>query len=354
MLLQTCLAAQASTSNLSVFSEQPVEINGEVSQNLVRLSDLSKDLADKNARIEEFQTQQQNIQEQIVSKQAELGEQLKLVYTTKPLLSSLDILLNSKSYTEIENSIDILDYLAKRTYGRLNENVEDYDKLLQEYDQLVRLQQSQQETADNIKQEMGLLEDKGILPRSQQLNVPDEIKYRDISQNYDQIIEWLNQRGSKEASREYLDIINAAGQVWNVDPLLLLAITGQEQAFVPANDSDAEKIINNPWNVFHSWQEFQAGFSVSSLWAANTVARLSQNCPGSANIIRWINGFSGNEVTTVIDNNQGDGNPGDTVDDNTVVGTSIVRDNPAWGYADDPNWWVGVSQYYDQLKSICE
>ncbi|MCL6448196.1 MAG: lytic transglycosylase domain-containing protein [Armatimonadetes bacterium] len=154
--------------------------------------------------------------------------------------------------------------------------------------------------------------------------IPEEIQYRDITPYIPQLVSWLAARNSAMASEEYLQIINRAGQRWNVDPLLLLAIAGQEQSFVPKRGRDWPLIMNNPWNVFHSWMEWQGGFEASANWAANTVARLSKDYPGGVSIICWINGF----------------------------GPDGTRSNPRWGYAGDPRWWIGVSRFYEGFKNM--
>lgn len=155
--------------------------------------------------------------------------------------------------------------------------------------------------------------------------VPTEIQYQTRSASYQAIIEWLRAHNSALADTDHLAAIEAAGQRWNVDPLLLLAITGQEQSFVPRTGY-WQAIERNPWNVFGSWQQWSGGFENSAAWAAATVARLSQGCPAGTSVIRWINGFD----------------------------SSGVRSNPGWGYAGDSNWWRGVSYFYNQLQQVAK
>jgi hypothetical protein len=153
--------------------------------------------------------------------------------------------------------------------------------------------------------------------------VPAEIQYQNRTSAYAAVIAWLAARNSVLADTEHLAAIEAAGQRWNVDPLLLLAITGQEQSFVPRKGK-WQAVERNPWNVFGSWERWSGGFELSALWAANTVARLSQGCPPGVSVIQWINGF----------------------------GPDGTRSNPGWGYAGDSNWWRGVSSFYSQLRQI--
>ncbi|MQL51838.1 hypothetical protein GFC01_06080 [Desulfofundulus thermobenzoicus] len=157
--------------------------------------------------------------------------------------------------------------------------------------------------------------------------VPEQIAYKPVDAAGEQaVIAWLAARGSALADEAHMQALDAAGKRWNVDPLLLLAITGQEQSFVPKRYSDWSMVEKNPFNVFGSWIRYHPGFDVSAMWAASTVARLSRNCPPGVSVIQWINGF----------------------------GADGFRDNPAWGYAGDPNWWVGVSRFYSQLQEIAK
>lgn len=165
----------------------------------------------------------------------------------------------------------------------------------------------------------------GLPPGPVRAYVPSEIQYRDRSGLYPALIAWLESRDSAIADPARLAEIEEAGRAYNVDPLLLLAITGQEQSFVPKR-GNWQAVMQNPWNVFGSWQRWQGGFSASAQWAAHTVVRLSQGCPENVSVIRWVNGL-----------------------DNTGR-----RANPNWGYAGDPNWWRGVSFFYGQLQEIAK
>jgi len=98
----------------------------------------------------------------------------------------------------------------------------------------------------------------------------------------------------------------------DIDPLLLLAIIGQEQAFVPIGSTNHEKIINNPYNVFHSWTEFNTNLEDSTQIAINTIENRLKNKPLSASPFKWLNET----------------------------------------YADDQNWHRGVRSFYIYLVSI--
>lgn len=61
--------------------------------------------------------------------------------------------------------------------------------------------------------------------------VPEELRYEEVDK--ESIIDWLDKKGSYLASDYHVQAIIAAGKRYNVHPLLLVAITGQEQSFVP-------------------------------------------------------------------------------------------------------------------------
>ena len=87
----------------------------------------------------------------------------------------------------------------------------------------------------------------------------------------------------------YFSAIIRASKEFNLNPHILFAITGQEQSFVPKNHENANKIANNPFNVFHSWQEYNTDIYDSSRIAARTVINLSKDKPTNIDIFDWIN-----------------------------------------------------------------
>ena len=160
-----------------------------------------------------------------------------------------------------------------------------------------------------------------LLTDADLLNVPaippEAIQYKQIK-NPGAVIAWLNAKNSMEAGQKYLDIVDAAGKKYSINPLLLLAITGQEQSFVPKDSPYASQIIKNPWNVYGSWQDYAPGYEKAALIAAQTVNRLSADCPAGMNPLHWIDS----------------------------------PQNPRNRYAEDTNWWKGVSIFFDQLMRV--
>lgn len=133
----------------------------------------------------------------------------------------------------------------------------------------------------------------------------DVFGYRQI--NHPAFIHYLSQKRNGligQSSYYYKIVILAKNR--DIDPLLLFAIIGQEQSFVPFSNPEAYKIINNPFNVYHSWQDFNTDLSESTIIAINTLQNRLAKCPKDRDPFLWLNGI----------------------------------------YAEDPNWHKGVKSFY--------
>lgn len=153
------------------------------------------------------------------------------------------------------------------------------------------------------------------LDSSEKMELPEndlhsQLKYKVINQSA--LKEWLTNRNSLLANEPYFSTIINTAQTFNVNPLLLFAITGQEQNFVPISQESASKIANNPFNLYGSWQEYNTSIEDSTRIAARTIVNLGQGCPSNEDQIKWIN----------------------------------------QQYASDPNWHVGVSYFLNELEMI--
>lgn len=147
-------------------------------------------------------------------------------------------------------------------------------------------------------------------------DVPAELMYRSL--NIPEVMNFLDRRKSALADESILKMIDDAGKKTNVDPHLLLAITGQEQSFVPKKNNHAKSIIKNPWNVFGCWCSGKGATLTteeSALVAAKTIVKLSQDRPEGRNPIEWLS----------------------------------AKDNPRGYYAEHNGWWIGVSKFYKAL-----
>lgn len=121
---------------------------------------------------------------------------------------------------------------------------------------------------------------------------------------------WLDERNSLLSNDPYFTTILNIAEEFNINPLLMFAITGQEQSFVPRSHTHADLIANNPFNVYGSWKRFNTDIDEASRIAARTLINLGKDCPENEDPIKWINRK----------------------------------------YAEDPNWHLGVSQILTSLE----
>ncbi|MDQ0057994.1 hypothetical protein [Paenibacillus harenae] len=117
--------------------------------------------------------------------------------------------------------------------------------------------------------------------------LPMELRYTSIDE--DKLISYLETKSSVLAEQPYFDAIIDAAHAFDIHPILLFAITGQEQAFVPSTKKQAGEIANNPFNVFHSWKEYNTTIHDSAEIAARTIFNLSKDRPADADAFTWIN-----------------------------------------------------------------
>ena len=142
--------------------------------------------------------------------------------------------------------------------------------------------------------------------------IPEELKYVVIDRK--RLQQYLRDRNSMLAEEPYLSEIIEASKKYDIHPLLLFAITGQEQGFVPKDHKQVEEIANNPFNVFGSWESYNTSIARSASIAAKTVFNISSKRPGGSQPIQWLNRT----------------------------------------YAEDPNWWKGVTWFFNELKREVE
>lgn len=155
-----------------------------------------------------------------------------------------------------------------------------------------------------------------VKPPSAEMNVPIELSYRSL--NTQAVLAYLKEKKSALADTSILAMIDQAGKAQNIDPHFLIAITGQEQSFVPASHRNADLIIKNPWNVFGCWCKGKGATLTTqeaAEIAAKTIVKLSQSRPSDVDPIFWL----------------------------------VSRDNPHGYYAEHQGWWIGVKKFYKQL-----
>lgn len=111
---------------------------------------------------------------------------------------------------------------------------------------------------------------------------------------------------------EHYNLIIQMAKLNDIDPLLLFAIIGHEQAFVPLDAAYRDKIIHNPYNVYHSWVDYNTDLVDATQIAINTIKLRLRTKPSDTASFEWLN------LT----------------------------------YAEDPNWHLGVKAIYNHLCVI--
>jgi hypothetical protein len=118
-------------------------------------------------------------------------------------------------------------------------------------------------------------------------HLPDYIMYKAV--NVSNLKDFLKSRNSLLAEEPYLSTILAVSKDFNLNPLVMFAITGQEQSFVPKSSENAYEIANNPYNVFNSWKKYNTSIEDTSNIAARTIVNLSKNRPTEIDVFTWVN-----------------------------------------------------------------
>lgn len=128
------------------------------------------------------------------------------------------------------------------------------------------------------------------MPRNNQIinaHLPDYLMYKNV--NITNLKEFLNSKNSLLVEEPYFTTILSVSKDFNLNPLVMFAITGQEQSFVPKTDENANKIANNPFNVFCSWKKYNTSIKDAASIAARTLVNLCKNKPTNMDAFTWIN-----------------------------------------------------------------
>jgi hypothetical protein len=118
-------------------------------------------------------------------------------------------------------------------------------------------------------------------------HLPDYLMYRNV--NITSLKDYLKSRNSLLAEEPYLSTIISISKDFNLNPLVMFAVTGQEQSFVPKSCEDAYEIANNPYNVFNSWKKYNTNIEDTSIIAARTIVNLCKNRPENMDAFTWVN-----------------------------------------------------------------
>lgn len=126
-----------------------------------------------------------------------------------------------------------------------------------------------------------------VIASRNSVGFPSFLSYEPI--NIERMQGYLKRKNSLLASEPYFTAVMQSAAVENINPVLLFAITGQEQGFVKRGSENAALIVNNPFNVFNSWVEYNTDIHDSSRLAAETVKNILVERPKGENPFRWLN-----------------------------------------------------------------
>lgn len=132
--------------------------------------------------------------------------------------------------------------------------------------------------------------------------------------NKERLRGYLKRNNSLLAEEPYFSKIMDACAKNNIHPALLFAIAGQEQGFVKRGSENAALIVNNPFNVYHSWVEYNTNITDSATIASITVRNILADRPSDENAFQWLNKT----------------------------------------YAEDKNWWVGTERIFFSIETYIE
>lgn len=100
---------------------------------------------------------------------------------------------------------------------------------------------------------------------------------------------YLTGRNSILAETPYFEGILKVSEEYDIHPLLMFAITGQEQGYVNKDNPNHLKIANNPFNVYNSWRKYNTDIKDSTAIAAGTVVTILRKRPAGENPFKWVN-----------------------------------------------------------------
>ncbi|WML34801.1 hypothetical protein [Clostridium sp. OS1-26] len=118
------------------------------------------------------------------------------------------------------------------------------------------------------------------------IHMPVYMRYKKV--NEEKLKNFLDKRNSLLTKEPYFSTILSVSKEFNLNPIVLFSVAGQEQSFVPKDNPYASKIANNPYNVFHSWKEYNTNIKDSTSIAARTLINLSKNTPEDTDPFLWI------------------------------------------------------------------
>lgn len=100
-----------------------------------------------------------------------------------------------------------------------------------------------------------------IEPDSGPIGKPEYFRFSSI--RTDDLKRYLEAKNSALLNSGYLNQLLTESKETDINPLLLVAILGQEQGYVPREHRYADIMLKNPFNIYGSWETHRIGFDKS-------------------------------------------------------------------------------------------
>ncbi|MBN2898545.1 MAG: hypothetical protein JXO44_07205 [Clostridia bacterium] len=117
--------------------------------------------------------------------------------------------------------------------------------------------------------------------------IPEFLRYHPIDKQG--LKNYLSKKNVMLGESPYFEGVINVSKEYDIHPLLMFAITGQEQGYVSKENPNHLKIANNPFNVYSSWRKYNTDIEDSTGVAAGTVITILRTRPAGENPFKWIN-----------------------------------------------------------------
>ena len=117
--------------------------------------------------------------------------------------------------------------------------------------------------------------------------MPENFRFKIINKKV--LRDYLLAKKSLLGEEPYFSTIISVAKSYNLNPLILFAIAGQEQGFVPKYSAASKMIANNPFNVYHSWKEYNTNIKDATKIVCTTLLHLCKDMPENTEPFTYIN-----------------------------------------------------------------
>ncbi|HET7627677.1 MAG TPA: hypothetical protein VFK44_04730 [Bacillales bacterium] len=229
-----------------------------------------------------------------------------------------------KQLDSLQHQLNDLNHLKAQLHKKQQQQKALIQQLNSEKNQVQSNIRHQQEALKSIQSKLEKLKEqaeqqKRILAshRSSSSVVVAALRYHPISP--EKLYAFVKNKGSAFSLNDIETICNVA-KAYNVNPALMIAITGQELNFVQEGTPYEAMKLANPFDVFGSWALYHTTLAQSAAYAAEIIqVKLSVPPPAGEDPIIWIN------------------------DLNNHAGLGV--------YATDRHWAYGVRTFFREIQA---